>query len=149
MDHIVYLDKPAGALDAMRHGKKTMVGRAFNGRRSPYGKVKLGDILYFTENDGKQIIYGRGRATVVYDSPKLTHEESEAMLEKFRRDLWLSEAQFRRMSGKRYLVLVTVDRFQEVPHFRFTRRAFHTLDDWIMVGDVDKARDESLVRDLK
>jgi hypothetical protein len=133
----------------MRHGKKTMVGRAFNGRRSPYGKVKLGDILYFTENDGKQIIYGRGRATVVYDSPKLTHEESEAMLEKFRRDLWLSEAQFRRMSGKRYLVLVTVDRFQEVPHFRFTRRAFHTLDDWIMVGDVDKARDESLVRDLK
>jgi hypothetical protein len=149
MDHIVYLDKPAGALDAMRHGKKTMVGRAFNGRRSPYGKVKLGDILYFTENDGKQIIYGRGRATVVYDSPKLTHEESEAMLEKFRRDLWLSEAQFRRMSGKRYLVLVTVDRFQEVPHFRFTRRAFRTLDDWIMVGDVDKARDESLVRDLK
>lgn len=149
MDHIVYLDKPAGALEAMRHGKKTMVGRAFNGRRSPYGKVKTGDMLYFTENDGKQIIYGRGRVTVVYDSPKLTHDESAAMLEKHRRALWLSETQFLRMSGKRYLVLVTVDGFQEVPHFRFTRRDFHTLDDWILVGDVERARDEGLLRDLK
>lgn len=149
MDHIVYLDKSAGALEAMRHGKKTMVGRAYNGRRSPYGKVKTGDMLYFTENDGKQIIYGRGRVTVVYDSPKLTHDESVGLLERFRRPLWLSEAQFLRMTGKRYLVLVTVDGFQEVPRFRFTRRDFHTMDDWILVGDVEKARDDDPVRDMK
>jgi len=149
MDHIVYLDKPAGALEAMRHGKKTMVGRAYNGRRSPYGKVKAGDMLYFTENDGKQIIYGRGRVTEVYDSPKLTHEESVALLERFRHALWLSEAQFLRMAGKRYLVLVKVERFHEVPHFRFTRRDFHTLDDWVLVGDIEKARDDGPVRDLK
>ena len=149
MDHIVYLDKPAGALEAMRQGKKTMVGRAFNGRRSPYGKVRTGDMLYFTENDGRQIIYGRGKVTVVYDSPKLTHEQSVTLLEKHRRSLWLSEAQFLRMAGKRYLVLVTVDRFQEVPRFRFTRRDFHTLDDWILVGDMERARDEDPVRNLK
>ena len=41
-----------------------------------------------------------------------------------------------------YLVLVTVDGFQEVPRFRFTRRDFHTLDDWILVGDVEGARDD-------
>lgn len=149
MDHIVYLDRPAGALEAMRQGKKTMVGRAYNGRRSPYGKVKAGDMLYFTENDGKQIIYGRGMATVVYDSPKLSHEESEALLEKHRRALWLSESQFLRMAGKRYLVLVTVDRFQEIPPFRFTRRDFHTLDDWILVGNVETARQDAMVRDFK
>lgn len=149
MDHIVYLDRPAGALEAMRQGRKTMVGRAFNGRRSPYGKVKVGDVLYFTENDGQQIIYGRGTVTKVYDSPKLTHEESVALLERHRRSLWLSEAQFLRMAGKRYLVLVTVDRFQEVPRFRFTRRDFHTLDDWILVGEVDRARKDGPVRDLK
>ncbi len=149
MDHIVYLDKPAGALEAMRHGKKTMVGRAFNGRRSPYGKVRPGDMLYFTENDGKQIIYGRGKVTVAYDSPKLTHDDSVAMLEKHRRALWLSEAQFLRMAGKRYLVLVTVDGFQEVPHFRFSRRDFHTLDDWILVDDVEKARDADPEWDTK
>lgn len=143
MDHIVYLDRPARALEAMRQGKKTMVGRAYNGRRSPYGKVKVGDVLYFTENDGKQIICGRGKVTQVYDSPKLGHDESVAMLERFRRALGLSEAQFLRMAGKRYLVLVTVDGFQEIPPFRFTRRDFHTLDDWILVGDVEKARAEN------
>jgi ASC-1-like (ASCH) protein len=142
MDHIVYLDKAAGALEAMRQGRKTMVGRAFNGRRSPYGKVKVGDMLYFTENDGRQIIYGRGRVTEVYDSPKLGHEESVEVLERYRRSLWLSEGQFQKMAGKRYLVLVWVDRFEEVPPFRFTRRDFHTLDDWIPVGDVDLARKE-------
>jgi len=149
MDHIVYLDKPAGALEAMRQGRKTMVGRAFNGRRSPYGKVRIGDMLYFTENDGQQIIYGRGKVTQVYDSPKLGHEESVAMLERHRRALWLSEAQFLRMAGKRYLVLVTVDGFQEGPRFRFTRRDFHTLDDWILVGDVETARKDGPVRELK
>lgn len=71
------------------------------------------------------------------------------MLERHRRSLWLSEAQFRRMAGKRYLVLVTVDRFQEMPHFRFTRRDFHTLDDWILVGEVERARKDGPVRDLK
>ncbi len=71
------------------------------------------------------------------------------MLEQFRRPLWLSEAQFLRMAGKRYLVLVTVDRFQEVPRFRFTRRDFHTLDDWILVGDVERARKEGPVQELK
>ncbi|HPD08842.1 MAG: hypothetical protein LLG21_00910 [Euryarchaeota archaeon] len=145
MDHIVYLDKAAGALEAMRQGKKTMVGRAFNGRRSPYGKVKVGDMLYFTENDGRQIIYGRGRVTEVYDSPKLGHEESVEILERYRRSLWLSERQFLKMAGRRYLVLVWVDRFEEVPPFRFTRRDFHTLDDWIPVGDVNLARKEGPV----
>ena len=53
------------------------------------------------------------------------------------------------MAGKRYLVLVTVDRFQEVPNFRFTRRDFHTLDDWILVGDVERARKDGPGRDLK
>lgn len=149
MDHIVYLDKPAGALDAMRQGRKTMVGRAYNGRRSPYGKVKVGDMLYFTENDGQQIIYGRGRVTSVYDSPKLGHEESFSLLEEHRRALWLSDAQFLRMAGKRYLVLVTVDGFHELPRFRFTRRDFHTLDDWIPVGNVERARKDGTVEELK
>jgi hypothetical protein len=149
MDHIVYLDKPAGALEAMRRGDKNMVVRAFNGRRFPYGKVGIDDMLYFTENDGQQIIYGRGKVTCVYDSPKLTHEESAALLQKYRRPLWLSERQLLRMSGKRYLVLVTVDRFEEVPRFRFTRRDFHTLDDWIPVGEVGRARKEGPMGGLK
>jgi hypothetical protein len=149
MDHIVYLDRPAGALEAMRRGVKTMVGRAAMGRRSPYGKVRVGDILYFTENDGRQIIHGRGKVTYVYDSPRLTREESAEMLSRHRRDLWLSERQFQRMAGKRYLVLVTVDGFEELPPFRFTRRDFHTLDDWLLVGDIERALKEEPTRDLK
>ena len=112
------------------------------GRRSPYGKVKIGDTLYFTVNDGKQMIYGRGRVTKVYDSPKLTREESADLLQKHRKALWLSEQQFLRMAGKRYLVLVTVDGFEELPIFRFTRRLFTTQDDWLMIDDVGKARAE-------
>jgi hypothetical protein len=142
MDHIVYLDRPAGALEAMRRGDKTMVVRAAMGRRSPYGKVKVGDVLYFTENDGKQMIHGRGKVTYVYDSPKLTHEESSALLKENQRELWLSEQQFLRWSGKRYLVLVTVDGFEELPKFRFTRRYFTTLDDWLTIDDINKVRKE-------
>jgi len=144
MDHIVYLDKHAGALDAMRRGDKQMVARAYNGRRSPYGKVRPGDMLYFTENDGQQIIYGKGKVLKVFDSPKLTHEESVSALEEHRKVLWLSEEQFLRMAGKRYLVLVTVERYEEVPCFRFTRRDFHTLDDWIPLDDVEHVRKPDL-----
>jgi hypothetical protein len=149
MDHIVYLDRPAGALEAMRRGDKNMVGRAAMGRRSPYGKVKVGDSLYFTENDGKQIIYGRGKVTTVFDSPKLTYQESEALLKRHRKALWLSEQQFLRMSGKRYLVLITVDGFEELPKFRFTRRLFTSMDDWLMIEDVGKARADARGQDLK
>ncbi|HUT27461.1 MAG TPA: hypothetical protein VMW85_05395 [Methanomassiliicoccales archaeon] len=138
MDHIVYLDKPAGALEAMRRGDKTMVGRAAMGRRSPYGKVNVGDMLYFTENDGKQIVHGRGKVTRVYDSPKLTHDESVSLMESYRRILWLSEKQFLRMAGKRYVVLVTVAGFEELPEFRFTRAHFTNMDDWLLVEEIGK-----------
>lgn len=149
MDHIVYVDRPAGALDALRRGDKTMVGRAAMGRRMPYGKVSVGDTLYFTENDGKQIIHGRGTVMRVFDSPKLTHDESLAILGKHRKALWLSQKQFQNMSGKRYLVLVNIARYEEVPPFHFTRRAFHSIDDWLPVRDISIVRKDGPRQDLK
>lgn len=126
-----------------------MVGRAAMGRRMPYGKVALGDMLYFTENDGHQIVHGRGVVTRVFDSPKLTHDESVAILEKHRKALWLSEKQFQNMAGKRYLVLVNIARYEEVPEFHFTRRDFHTIDDWLPVKDIRTVRKDDRTKERR
>ena len=47
MDHIVYLDAKAGELDKLLSDNKTMIIRGATGRKLPYGRVSIDDVLYF------------------------------------------------------------------------------------------------------
>jgi hypothetical protein len=47
MDHVVYVDAKAKELEELIAGTKTMIIRGATGRKLPYGRVNMGDILYF------------------------------------------------------------------------------------------------------
>lgn len=53
MDHVVYLDAKSNELENLLSGKKSMIIRGATGRKVPYGKVNVGDILYFINNNAE------------------------------------------------------------------------------------------------
>ena len=83
MDHVVYLDAKAGELIKLLEGKKSMLIRGAAGRKLPYGRVKSGDTLYLVENDGGGLIRARGIVKFVFNSQKMSPEESKDLVDQY------------------------------------------------------------------
>jgi len=140
MDHVVYLDKKASEAEKLLYGSKTQIIRGAAGRKLPYGRVFEGDTLYFINNDGSGKVFARAKVSSVLNSDKLDPQQSAALIKENQPFLQLSDDQIKRWSGKRYLILVTVERFETLQPFMIDRSAYGNMDDWLPVEDIEKVK---------
>lgn len=140
MDHVVYLDKKADELSSLLSGDKKMIIRGATGRKLPYGRVNPGDILYLIVNDGSGLIRARGEVSSVINSEKMTSEQSAALVEEHQELLQLSESQFKRWAGKRYLVLIGVVKVESLDPSLIDKSEYGNMDDWLPVELIDKVK---------
>jgi hypothetical protein len=137
MDHIVYLDTRSKEIENLVKGNKSMIIRAAEGRKLPYGRVSEGDILYFVNNNGDSKVKARGVVSSVLNSEELTVEESFETIIRNQDRLQLPDKQFEKLAGKRYLVLVGLNEIEEIKPFRIDKTAFAGMEDWIPVGKIE------------
>lgn len=140
MDNVVYLDFKAKELENLKSGNKTMIIRGAMGRKLPYGRLNKSDVLYFIENKGDGLVKGKAIVDNVFNSEKLTKEESIEVVEQNQDKLLLNEGLKKRFSGKRYLVLITIVDFEEIEPFKIDRSDYGNMDDWLPVEDIDKVK---------
>lgn len=140
MDHVVYLDAKADEMKNLLEGRKSMIVRGATGRKLPYGRVNEGDFLYFINNNGEGKIKARGVVSDVVNSEKMVEKESMDLLKSNQVRLHLSDEQFARWGGKRYLVLVGVKEVEEVKPFEIDKSDYGNMDDWIVVEEIKNVR---------
>lgn len=140
MDHIVYLDAKAKELEQLVNGSITMLIRGAMGRKLPYGRVNVSDVLYFAENNGDGLIKGKAVVKSLFFSEKLTHEESEKIVTENQQKLQLNSSLAKRFAGKRFLTLIEVENVEKISPFQFDRSGFGNMDDWLPVGDIEKVK---------
>ena len=140
MDHVVYLDAKAGELDKLLSGKKTMIIRGATGRKLPYGRVSTDDFLYFINNNAEGEIKAKAIISSVFNSEKMTKEESIDLVNKNQNKLQLTDKQFQRWAGKRYIVLIELKRIEEVKFFCIDKSDYGNMDDWLPVENIEKIR---------
>jgi len=138
MDHIVYLDTKAGEMENLLLGNKSMIIRGASGRKLPHGRVYEGDILYFVNNNGEGKIKARGVVSSVFCSGMLTEEESFRTIITNQDKLQLPDSQFEKIAGKRYLVLIGLEKVEKIEPFSFDRNSFTNMDDWIPIGNISE-----------
>ena len=71
MDHVVYVDTKAEEMEALLDGRKKMILR--RRRRAEichYGRVEVGDMLYFIRNNAKGKVCARAEVSWVFNSDK-------------------------------------------------------------------------------
>lgn len=73
----------------------------------------------------------------VINTEKLTKEESTRLVEKFQPRLSLSEKQFKKWAGKRYLVLIEIKDLEKIEPFKIDRSSFGNMDDLLPVEIID------------
>lgn len=137
MDHVVYLDTKAQELSHLLDGSKTMIIRGATGRKLPYGRVNEGDNLYFINNNAEGVVKAKATVKKVFNSDKMTPEESVSLVKKNQNQLQLSDAQFKRWAGKRYIVLIEVAEITEVSPFPIDKSEYGNMDDWLPVEKID------------
>jgi len=135
-DHLVYTDKKANELDKLLKGEKTKIIRGAAGRKCPYGRVNIGDVLYFVENDGTKIIKAKCLVKSVYNSPKMEEDESNKLIDQNIKQLNLSVEQLKRWRGKKYLCLIEVENIQLIEPVKYQRE--NNMDDWIIVDNINE-----------
>lgn len=140
MDHVVYLDASAKELNLLLSGKKTMIIRGAAGRKIPYGRVNPGDMLYFINNNSQGFIAAMAEVISVFNSDKLTEEESTSLVESHQDKLQLTPKQHERWAGKRYMVLIEIGSAKEIEPFRIDKSNFGNMDDWLPVEKIESVR---------
>ncbi|MHA2173336.1 MAG: hypothetical protein ACXABI_00780 [Candidatus Hodarchaeales archaeon] len=142
MDHVVYVDAKAKAkdLEEIFSGKRTMIIRGATGRKLPYGRVHVDDVLYLIRNNGEGLIRGKCIVEHVVNTDKMTKDISTKLVEKNQSKLNLTEMQFKKWAGKRYLVLITIKGVQTVEPFKIDRSAYGNMDDWLPVENIERVK---------
>lgn len=142
MDHVVYVDAKQGELEKLLCGSARMLVRGATGRKLPYGRVQLGDRLFFVQNDGKCLARAWAEVTMVWNSSPLSAEESRKVIEGNQEQLQLSPKQMQRWFGKRFLVLIGLGQVTPLTSFTIDRSDFGNMDDWLPVGDIEQVKIE-------
>jgi len=140
MDHVVYVDAKAKEMERLIKGEKTMIIRGAAGRKLPHGRVNPGDMLYFINNNAEGQVKARATVKSVFNSDKMSKEESLAVVEQNQDKLQLTAAQVKRWAGKRYLVLVGVEDVVGVEPFAIDKSDYGNMDDWLPVSEIDAVK---------
>ena len=140
MDHVVYLDAKANEMESLIDGKKTMIIRGATGRKMPYGRVNNGDVLYFINNNAEGVIKAKAKAKKVINSEKMSKEESVALVQGYLHKLHLTDKQFKRWAGKRYIVLIEVEEVEQLAPFPIEKSGYGNMDDWLPVEDINRVK---------
>lgn len=134
MEHLVYCDAKAKALEKILNGAKTMVIRGAAGRKLPYGRVFAGENLYFIENNGSGLIKAKATVKNVFNSEKMTKTESELLVSENQDKLNLTNAQIKRWAGKKYLCLIEISNVESIEPLKLTLE--RNMDDWVIVEKI-------------
>ena len=140
MDHVVYVDTKAHELETFLAGEKTMIVRGATGRKLPYGRVQAKDRLFFIQNKGDGMVRASAHVSEVFNSEKLTEEQSAEVLRANQSKLQLTSEQIKRWSGKRYLALIEIENVQPLEPFAIDRSEYSNMDDWLPVDTIEKVK---------
>lgn len=134
MEHLVYCDSKAKVLEKILNGTKTMIIRGAAGRKLPHGRVFEGETLYFLENNGNGLIKAKATVKSVFNSEKMTEDESKALVAQNQGSLNLTDAQILRWAGKKVLCLIEIKDTQPIEPLVLNHQS--NMDDWITVEDI-------------
>jgi len=117
-----------------------MIIRGAAGRKLPYGRVDGGDVLYFINNNGEGQVKVKAVVSNVFNSEKMTKEESIALVEENQDKLKLTKKQFNRWSGKRYIVLIEVKSVEVIEAIDIDKSDYSNMDDWLPVETIENVK---------
>lgn len=141
-EHLVYLEQGSKDLTKLLCHEKTMIIRGGTRKNSPLGgRAKVDDLVYLIEGGSDYMVAYRCVISKVIESEQLTSEEAVAFVDRFKKELNLTPAQYKRWTNKKFLGVYGLHQFEAIEPFKFKRR--RKVYDWIITDNIEEIKDYS------
>ena len=140
MEHLAIMKKSLGYLEKMNSGEKVIESRWYNSRRSPWNKIKKGDIVYFQNSGCAVTVKSKVKKVIQYD--ELTQNKIQEILFHFGNDIGIEDLKtfFETVKNKRYCILVFLENIHEIPPFFINKTGFGMMCAWISIDNLGKIK---------
>ena len=137
------MKKSWGLTEKILIGEKTAESRWYKTKRSPWGRIKPGETIYF--KDSGEPVRIRARATKVLQFSNLTPTKAKRILTKYgRANLGLKDIMpgiRRYVLNKNYCIIIFFDRVKEIKPFNVNKAGFGAMSAWISVNNIGKIKE--------
>lgn len=142
MHHIAIMKKSLYFLDKILSGEKTIESRWYVSMRLPWGKICVGDIVFF-KNSGEPVTV-KASVEKVLQFDNLSVDKINKILSEFGSRIGIADESLKSfansVSQKKYCILVFLKNVEQIAPFEINKSGFGLMCAWICVGDVDMVK---------
>lgn len=139
MQHVAIMNKAWGLLPKILDGTKTIESRWYHNRSAPWGKVKIGDVVYF-KNSGESVSV-RAKVAKVLSFENLTPVKVDEILNKYGEQDGLASNEvskyYELFKNKSYCVLIFLKDAEAIEPFEINKSGFGSQAAWLCVDSID------------
>ena len=136
------MKKSWGLTHKIISGKKKIESRWYKSKRSPWGKIKKGDTVYF-KNSGEPVSI-KAEVEKVISFSDLTPKKVKQILKEYGRDDGIEENKvpdfFELFKDKKYCLLIFLKNPERIKPFEINKTGFGMMSAWLVVEDIDKIK---------
>lgn len=142
MDHVAIMRKSWGMLPKILSGEKMIESRWLKNRSAPWGRIKMGDVVYFKETGLPVALCATVKS--VDSHANLYPQLVRTLLEKHHKELGILkddlEEFYRRMKNSRYVLFIFLKDVKATEPFEIDKTGFGAMSAWICVEDISIIR---------
>ena len=110
-------------------GEKTIESRWLKTKRAPWGKVKIGETIYF-KNSGEPVTI-KAAAAKVFQFEDLTPAKVREILKKFGPEIGVEKSFYKLVRDKKYCLLIFLKEPSNVSLFAVSKKGFGAMAGWM------------------
>ena len=139
MHHVVIMKKAWGLVPKIISGEKTIESRWYKNKVAPWGRVSIGDCLFFKDSGG--LVGVKAVVNIVEQIEILDNAHAvKIMKDRALADLGTTEIPFdvlNYISDKKYAIFVSFKNVQIIEPFDINKKGFGMQSAWLVCEDVE------------
>lgn len=136
------MKKSWGLTEKILTGEKTIESRWYKFKRSPWDKIKLGEVIYF-KNSGEPVTIKASVVKVVQIENLTTEKRRQILTQYGEAGLGIENMMpemNRYVSDKKYCILIFLDNVEKIQPFEIDKGGYGAMSAWITIDDIFKIK---------
>ncbi len=143
MEHLAIMRKSWGLTAKILAGKKKIESRWYSTKYPPFGRIKVGDFVYFKDSGDSVTI--KAEVSKVKQFSDLTSDKVKALLDKYAEldgiEKHEIEKYFEMFRNKKYCILVFLKNPVPVKPFKVNKKGYGMMSSWICVEKINDIKE--------
>lgn len=142
MHHVVIMKKEWGLVPKILSGKKTIESRWYKNKVAPWGRVSIGDVLYYKDSGG--LVSVKAVVNKVEQIEVSDNDHAKKIMEdRALADLGtkvIPEDVLSYILNKKYAVFVGFDKVEKIAPFDIDKKGFGMQSAWLVCENIEKIK---------